>query len=232
MEQTESTLELAPLAPFNMDLYAYMRDFELDHTSKRVWGLVFMLWEDDTDPAQLAAAKHVDKMKFDGWYGQLASSDPLSVHPPLAHLESVSSLTSNVGWLKYKPDSQFGKWAVNGIRLQMGFMTFEPVPNSHHLPVIWGMDQLDWLYGRIESFEATDHRRVRVAPDAVEEFQMNVGDFYERGDGIWRRYLVELRNEWLITTRCWHTGRDPIAEYSRFLKAGGTYYLQYPDLCP
>jgi len=48
---------------------------------------------------------------------------------------------------------------------------------------------------------------------------------------FWSMEMVDLRNKVLIGAKAIELGLDPDAEYERFVKAGGKYFLEYPELC-
>lgn len=59
-----------------------------------------------------------------------------------------------------------------------------------------------------------------------------VGSFFRDRIMIWNRKLLAYRTALAVMMRATLMGRDPQAEYQRFISAGGTYFLEYPALCP
>ncbi|MBU1985556.1 hypothetical protein KJ815_14255, partial [bacterium] len=69
-------------------------------------------------------------------------------------------------------------------------------------------------------------------PEDAAEFESAVRNHYRSGVAVLSNHLLEHRTRVLVECQAILLGRDPQVEYDRFLKAGGWYYLQYPELCP
>lgn len=122
-------------------------------------------------------------------------------------------------------------WRMDNTAVQVGFMRRKPGFWDKD-PVYVGMLQYDECVFDSGSLEPCQHRLPLVEPATAMIVSGVMGGFYRNGAGVWCRSLLEMRNKLLIAARCWQTGRDPNTEYDHFLKAGGWYYLQYPELCP
>ena len=82
---------------------------------------------------------------------------------------------------------------------------------------------------------ATDPSAQVAVPASAEDahdFEQEVRNHYRSGVGVWPRVLEEHRSRVLVMAHAIMLGRDPVAEYDRFLRAGGVYFLDYPTLCP
>ncbi|RPH93355.1 hypothetical protein EHM69_10535 [candidate division KSB1 bacterium] len=94
------------------------------------------------------------------------------------------------------------------------------------------MDIHDHLCQAAGSLESADHGLVSTLLAHAEDFQLIVGDIYRRHWGFMNRKLIEYRNKVLVSAGALVRDLDPVAEYERFIQAGGKYFLDYPVLCP
>lgn len=233
--KNQSSAPTGIILPLNMPLAEYVRRFEIDLATNNVQAVTYFLFDGPPDQIDrydelLAIANG----KMDEWKTHLELvfvEERMKVYY-LAKLDFIAFRTPDRGQLKYSPTSLLAKWAVEGVRIQTGFVLVDPQKKVREQAIITGMDSLDMLFEMTGTFEPSAHEGL-VAPVAIADaISAAVGDFYLSKKGIWCRNLVAERSRWMIRNHCWLTGRDPDDEYQRFLDAGGTYYLEYPRLCP
>jgi hypothetical protein len=130
-------------------------------------------------------------------------------------------------------DQRSSDWEVDRAYLQLAFEArlahYGTIPIN---AMTYAMRIFDRLYETTGSVEAKDHQPLCVDSEDAERFELIVGDIYRRRWTYMNRNLVEYRNKALIAIRAHIAGKDPQAEYDRFIKAGGKYFLDYPALCP
>jgi len=94
------------------------------------------------------------------------------------------------------------------------------------------MMPFDITVNKSNSINPVDHSEIELESRSARIVREAVDGLYKYGCAVWCRKLVTYRNQLLITVRSILTGRNPIAEWNRFVQAGGWYFLQYPQLCP
>jgi len=88
----------------------------------------------------------------------------------------------------------------------------------------------DQMVVKSQSIEPIDHNPSDI--DIPKKYYMeNVEDYYKVGCAIMSRNLITFRNKMLVMFKAHLLGRNPFYEWDRFEKAGGWYFLQYPELC-
>ena len=124
-------------------------------------------------------------------------------------------------------------WAVDGIYVEAGYH-IASVPSSRDVVslVSDAMMLYDVQVAASGSMEPLDHQPLVVGERFANEFSQAMGDLYRSNIAIWRRELLNHRTMILIICRAVMMGRDPVREYQRFINVGGTYFLDYPALCP
>jgi len=123
-------------------------------------------------------------------------------------------------------------WCYNGVYYQIGFHKF-PCNDNNLVSGFIASSMLgyDMMVMESGSLEPEDHNpaAIEIDGDAYDNFSQY---YFHGGCGRWNRSLINLRNHWLVTLRAVLMDRDPVAEWDRFEKAGGNYFLEYPTLCP
>jgi hypothetical protein len=132
-----------------------------------------------------------------------------------------------------RPSDTFDAWEIQRAQLQLAFVNrLQDVCNMPINTLTCSMRVFDHLWDKTRSVEAKDHRPLQVKSEEAERFQLLVGDIYRQRWGFMNRKLIDYRNKVLVMFRALVAGQDPIAEYNRFINAGGKYYAEYPTLCP
>jgi hypothetical protein len=125
-------------------------------------------------------------------------------------------------------------WQIeDGLYVQVAFYDFDLIGNrGPRREVAYPMTFLDTLVCRTGSVDPASHKASVVFSEIAKAYEKIVGNTYRNRIGIWSKDLVEFRNMVLVQARAVLTDRDPVAEYDRFIQAGGWYFLEYPALCP
>lgn len=151
----------------------------------------------------------------------------LSVDIALSSSRSSHWRTYSRGWnfvLPYSDDF----WDIQ--------LVFLNDSRSHYISpldvLFTAMDVYDYLWMTSHSLASKDHGAFPIDARTAETFRLIVGDIFRPPWGFMNRRLVEYRNKILISVGALRYDLDPVAEYDRFIKAGGKHYLEYPKLCP
>jgi hypothetical protein len=136
-------------------------------------------------------------------------------------------------WLWSMFEAKQDAWQIeDGLYIQASFLDYDlvgkPAPRREHA---YPMTFLDTLVCRTGSTNPRGHEARKAFPESAQAYDNIVGNTYRNRVGVWTRGLVEFRNMALIQARAVLTDKDPVAEYARFVQAGGTYFLEYPTLC-
>lgn len=124
-------------------------------------------------------------------------------------------------------------WAVDGIYVEAGYHVSSVKSDRSVVSLVCDAMMLYDVQVAISgSVEPIDHPPLPVGRRFAGGFSQAMGDLYRSKIGVWSRELLDHRTMILIICRAMIMGRDPVTEYHRFLAAGGTYFLQYPELCP
>jgi hypothetical protein len=122
-------------------------------------------------------------------------------------------------------------WMHNGVYLQAGYYG-EPGVAGIARSVACAMTVNDTCVCTQGATDPSAQVAVPVSAEDARDFEQEMRNHFRSGVGLWPKVLVEHRNKILVMARAITLGRDPVAEYERFVKAGCKYYLEYPRLCP
>lgn len=122
-------------------------------------------------------------------------------------------------------------WMHNGVYLQAGYYG-EPGVAGIARSVACAMTFNDTCVCTQGATDPSAHVAVPASAKDAHDFERLVQNYYRSGVGVWPKVLVEHRNRVLVMAHAIMLGRDPVAEYNRFLKARGVSFLDYPTLCP
>lgn len=125
------------------------------------------------------------------------------------------------------------QWAVEGLYVEAGY--FNPISaNGENVDqrVIDAMMLFDAAVTQSRSLDPKDHSPLDVGSLFASQWSNAVGGLFRKRTGIWCDVLQDHRTLILIICRALIMGRDPVTEYHKFKAAGGTYFLEYPHLCP
>lgn len=140
----------------------------------------------------------------------------------------------HVTWSLLTDDAK--KWAHNGLYIEAGyFNTFnaeERNVNQVDQSVVNAMMLYDVAVSQTGSLDPKDHSPLEVGSLFASQWTKAVGRLFETRTGFWCDVLQDHRTLILIICRALIMGRDPATEYHKFKAAGGTYFLEYPHLCP
>ena len=124
-------------------------------------------------------------------------------------------------------------WQADGLYIQVGF--YDRALTDYAWPVYsvaTAMSVYDHGVAATGFTNPEMHLPLKVDSVAALDYRLIVGNFFQENVGVWCQALIEFRNMVMIKCRAVLTGYDPDAEYERFVKAGGKYFLEYPTLCP
>jgi hypothetical protein len=138
-----------------------------------------------------------------------------------------ASIPGQLCWTLNRPQSY---WASRDVYIQLGFcreadVELKMLPEAIGLAMT-AFDQAVVEHGPTEPESVQD---IDIDPACVAMCQRVVGDHYREGIAVWNRHLVELRNAWLVTLRALVSGYEWQTAHERFVKSGGSYFLDKPE---
>jgi hypothetical protein len=119
----------------------------------------------------------------------------------------------------------------NGVNVQAGYYG-EPGVTGIASSVACAMTFYDSCVCTQGATDPAAHVAIPCSVKDAHDFEREVRNYYRSGVGLWLKVLVEHRNKILVMARAIMLGRDPVAEYDLFVRAGGVYFLDCPRLCP
>lgn len=219
------------IRPFNLDPSDCSAMYDSELPKQLVMNLTILIPSDECDGSERCAYKgvHYDLVrvahdstlnagKFDI---DSAMFDTLDYREePTADLWSMSDLQQ--------------QWLINGAYVQVSFLNPMLVGNllDPECRAYLCMTIYDWYVVETNEFDPSMHEPFPAAPKVASNIEQLVDRAYADGACIWTDGLLDFRSMVMIKARAILAGRDPDVEHERFIKAGGSYFLEYPLLCP
>ena len=222
------------ICPLNITPAEYEASFEKDPPSEL--GLAISLFEIEKVPADIRDALWFRLGAAMGTMNKLVREFPEVER----QLKLTGTKKLEFSALPKLPDTTFPtkltseqkEWIVYGMYLGAAFCKPDALGQEEiHVSTNVGMMYLDRWISESGSIEPKHHSSLSVSQREAFNHINSVGDAFRSDYGIWTRELVNLRNQWLIMLRALMEWKDPFDEYNRFVKAGGSYFLDYPRLC-
>jgi hypothetical protein len=104
---------------------------------------------------------------------------------------------------------------------------FEPHHGLHA-----GMSFLDDQYLLTKSLDPSAHKPFQIEEAFARTFRLVVGGVFQERVGWWCRTLAEPRARFMVMYYALEHGRDPVAEWQKFVSAGGKHHFDYLNLFP
>jgi len=126
------------------------------------------------------------------------------------------------------------QWLYDGVYVQVHFLNPDLIGGlfDPSCGICIGMMVYDRLVSKRGELDPSKQPSFLTTERLAENYQNLLGRMYAEGVGVWTQSLIEYRNMVMIKCRAVLAGQNPDTEYDRFVKTGGSYFLEYRRLCP
>ncbi len=219
------------IRPFNLDPPECSAMYLSPLPEQLVMNLTILIPADDCDGSERLPYKndHFELVRVA--HDCTLNAGRFNIHSAIVDTLDYREETTAEWWSLSDPQRQ---WLCRGAYVQVHFLNPALVGGvlDPEMRAILCMTVYDRLVSERGELDPSMHKPFRATPRLASNHAEFVDRIYAEGTAIWTHGLVDFRSMVMIKARAVLAGRNPDDEYDRFVKAGGTYFLDYSALCP